>query len=122
MFFLHDAVRVDGKRVRNGFDVKHFGDGRSKTAIAILRPGHIVLGHEFLPFRLVRIQAHAEDDHRLTLKFFGHFADVRQRFAAGAAPRCPKIEQDHFPLQIVHGNMLAVERGDGEGRGQASAG
>src|SRR5258708_32134930 len=114
MFVREDAVSVDGEGVRNGVDAKHLGDGPAKGSIAILRPSHFVLHDEIFPFLFVGIEADAEDDERLSLKFFGDLTDMREGFAARDAPGGPKVEKDNLALQVVHGDLLSIDGGDGE--------
>src|SRR5882762_5473303 len=77
MFLLKDAISIDGKGVRDGMHRKHRRHRAGETAIAILRPGHLVLGNELFPFLLVVIETHAKNHQRLTLKFPGDIANMR---------------------------------------------
>ena len=116
MFVLEDAVGVDGKRVGNGFYAEEVSDGSSEAAVAVVEPGHAVFGDELFPLLFVGIKAHAEHNQGLSLKFFRDFANMRRRFAARPAPCRPKVDQDNFSGQIIHGNVLPIQRVDGKGR------
>jgi hypothetical protein len=57
----------------------------------------------------------------LALKFFRDFTNMRQGFSARPAPGGPEVEQDNFSSQIIHGDVLPVERVDGKRRGHSGA-
>ncbi len=117
MFFLRDAVGVDGEGAGNHVDAEYRGKRPLENTVAVLRPAHFILGDEFFPFGFIRVQADAQDGQRLSVEFLGDLLKMGERFAAGSAPGGPKIEEHDFPLQIVHGDAIAINGENREGRG-----
>src|SRR5271157_3981449 len=83
MLILQDAVSINYETVGNSGHTEQPRRYSLNPRLAILRPGHLVFGDKLSPLPLVAIQAHAEDDQRLSLKFLGYLPDMRHRPEAG---------------------------------------
>ena len=102
--FGDDAVvLVEDNRVGDGLDTEEDGNLRHLQQLASLRPGQIVGGDGLLPGGLVGVERHAEDFKAFCVVFLVHFHHTGILVAAGLAPRCPKINHFHLPLDVGEG-------------------
>ena len=83
--------------------------GKFVIGIAVLKPGHLVLGDEILPFIFVGVPADADDDEGLASKLLGDLFHLWKFFFAGTAPGGPEVDEDYTASHGVEVEVSAVK-------------
>jgi len=105
------AITVEDEALRDTVDMKalcDFASGVEQDGI-----GDLAIGDERCDLGGVFL-GNGEDDEALLLKMIVKGFEVGHLLAAGRAPGCPEVDQDHLAVELLESPLFAGDVGEGE--------